>query len=115
MGSLWNRSDQETLEERGWQFLTLDPTADLCEIADALGTPRSTSARRGLVNTLRVTSQSDSRPNSLSSRYGTEAFPYHTDGAIFRTPPRYGIMRLAPGSTSNRPTLLLDFQELKFP
>ena len=34
----------------------------------------------------------NARENSLSSRYGRNAFPWHSDGAIARRPPRYLLM-----------------------
>ena len=115
MRSLWSQSDQESLDQRGWHLLSVDGLVDLHDIAAALGPLRLTTPAREVVTTLRVTGQADSHTNSLSSRHGTGAFPYHTDGAFLRTPPRYGIMRLAPGSTSSRATHLLDFERIRLP
>lgn len=53
--------------------------------------------------------RSDARPNTLSSRYGLEAFPNHTDFAGYDMPARY-IILTAPRA---RPTDTLVFDALE--
>jgi hypothetical protein len=56
------------------------------------------------VTTLRPLSHSHARPNSLSSRYGMEAQPLHTDGAHLIHPP--DVVVLICETTSSIPTRL---------
>src|SRR6202000_1586974 len=44
--------------------------------------------------------------NTLSSRHGTGAFPFHTDGAHWREPPRFLILHCDDDGEATRPTLL---------
>ena len=77
-------------------------------LASALG--RSVPARRGgeATDRLRPTLPQNAPPRSLSATYGLAAFPFHTDGAHHRVPPRFVLMRLADGAASGTPTLLVD-------
>ena len=77
-------------------------------LASALG--RSVPARRGgeATDRLRPTLPQNAAPRSLSATYGLAAFPFHTDGAHHRVPPRFVLMRLADGAASGTPTLLVD-------
>lgn len=45
------------------------------------------------------------RSNTLSSRYGLDAFPWHTDGAAVRNPPRYVLLHAVVSSST--PTELI--------
>lgn len=62
--------------------------------------------RRGdpSVTTLRPSSRGQAHPNSLSSRYGTDAQPLHTDGAHLIRPP--DVVVLICETTSSVPTRL---------
>lgn len=77
-------------------------------IAEFLGFPvsdaRSPDPRR-LISPQTVAT---AKPNTLSSRYGMRAFPFHTDAAYWPIPPRFILFHcLSPGAGS-RPTLLID-------
>lgn len=56
--------------------------------------------------TLRPQTSIEARANTLSSRYGLGEFPWHTDGAIARNPPRWVFLRSANDSLTD--TELLD-------
>lgn len=62
--------------------------------------------RRGdpSINTLRPLSRSQARANSLSSRYGMDAQPLHTDGAHLIHPP--DVVVLLCETTNSTPTRL---------
>jgi hypothetical protein len=73
------------------------------------------SVRNGpIVDTLVPTPREGAKPKSLSALYGLGAFPFHTDSANQRTPPRYLLLRLADGCPSTRPTLLMDTSAMEF-
>ncbi len=77
-------------------------------LARSLGS--AVSARKGgpLFERISPTPRDQASPRSLSSVYGLGAFPFHTDAAHHRVPPRYVAMRLAEGARSNTPTMIVD-------
>lgn len=54
-------------------------------------------------------------PNTLSSRFGLGRFPFHTDAAHWRTPPRYILLYCTNPGRSRRPTLLIDSAAFDLP
>lgn len=95
-----------SLDKDGWSTFT--SFAPLEEVAAKFGLPVPARTGGGLVSALRVADAADGHPNSLTSRHGAGAFPYHTDGAHFALVPRYLVLRLASGTVSHRPTELVD-------
>lgn len=62
------------------------------EIAHSLGQP-TTSRRYGpLIDHLIPNLKDSAKTRSLSAQYGLAAFPWHTDGAYWSTPPRYLVL-----------------------
>src|SRR5215472_17980714 len=98
----------EQIRHRGWTVIDLDVEHDLLDLARAFGTPVPTRRGASSLARLRIWDRDAARPNSLSARYGTAAFPFHTDAAFLRVPPEIGLMRLRPGGASRRPTLFFD-------
>lgn len=74
----------------------------------ALGTPVSVRPGGPATDRLTPVGVEDAQLRSLSAVHGLGAFPYHTDAAHHRLPPRYLVMRLADGACSETPTLLVD-------
>lgn len=68
---------------QGYVFLE---DADAVLVARLLGKP-------GAPKVLRPSRESEADSWSLSGTYGRGAFPWHTDGAISDTPPRWVLMR----------------------
>jgi hypothetical protein len=68
------------------------------------------SGRRGGPTTDRLTPMPAvaAPPRSLSAIFGLSEFPFHTDGAHHRVPPRYLLLRLADGAQAETPTLVAD-------
>ncbi len=106
------REIRHELLKKGWVDFESDPDLSLAFIASELGQP--IPSRRGgpLVDRLTPMSREDARKFSMSASFGLGSFPYHTDGAYFRMPPRFVLLRMAPGFFSQRCTLLLDFLAL---
>jgi L-asparagine oxygenase len=80
------------------------PSADIIEVANEFGIPL-TPWEDGLVQTL--TPRKDADPNTYSGNFGLGDFPFHTDLAHWRRPPRYLLLRCLVGY-NDVPTLLVD-------
>jgi len=73
-------------------------------VANALGQP-ITPWEGGLIQEL--VPRATSTPNTYSGIFGLDRFPFHTDLAHWRLPPRYLLLRCVRGF-ADVPTLLLD-------
>jgi L-asparagine oxygenase len=97
------------LGRHGYVFLrNYRPAADTIAVAREFGSP-VTPWEGGLVQTLipRV----NATPNTYSGIYGLDRFPFHTDLAHWRTPPRYLLLRCVTGYV-DVPTLVMDGRAL---
>jgi hypothetical protein len=103
-----NPEREKELCKRGWTSFSFD--GDLLELASMYGTPVSARIGGSLIDLLRVKTPDKSHPSSLSARFGTGAFPFHTDGAHHEKVPHFLFMRLVEPERSSRKTLLLDFR-----
>jgi L-asparagine oxygenase len=106
---------QQALEQRGYCTLEgMDPTGFL-DFARTLGP--ITVDRRHPEAMRRISPQSESQaePNTLSSRFGFGAFPFHTDAAHWRTPPRFVLLLCLDPGSSGRRTRLIDTATLGDP
>ena len=77
-------------------------------LATRLGSSVSVRRNGPITDQLMPTPSDQAAPRSLSAIYGLGTFPFHTDAAHHRVPPRYVLMRLADGATSTTPTQLVD-------
>lgn len=97
------------ITERGYILIPEHrPGTDIVEIASELGTPL-TPWEGGLVQTL--TPREDAAPNTYSGNFGLGRFPFHTDLAHWRRPPRYLLLRCLIGYR-DVPTSLIDGRTL---
>lgn len=80
------------------------PGADVVAVAEELG-ETLTPWEGGLVQTLTPREKGD--PNTYSGNFGLGAFPFHTDLAHWRIPPRYLLLRCITGYP-DVPTSLVD-------
>ena len=53
-------------------------------------------------------SRSVASPNTLSSRYGVDSFPFHTDGSHWAIPPQFLALYCSNPGNGNRATYLID-------
>lgn len=96
---------KENIARDGYAFVSAYcPWADALEVANALGQPLE-PWEGGTVQDL--VPRSTATPNTYSGIYGLGGFPFHTDLAHWRTPPRYLLLRCVIGY-ADVPTLLLD-------
>ena len=87
--------DSQVIKQKGWTVIPFK--GDILEFARGLGRPVPNRRDGTLIDRLMVIDPKDAIPNSLSSRYGKGAFPFHADGAHHREVPRFLLMRLATG------------------
>jgi L-asparagine oxygenase len=95
----------------GWCSIETCPCANLLEFASDFGKPIASSSKRPFAEILHVTPAKEARPRSLSATYGEGAFPWHTDMAHIRVPPRFTILR-SLSDAGIRPTYLLDSKQI---
>ena len=94
----------ETLEDRGWARVPgITGTSDLLRLATSLGKPVE-NARHALISQLRVVASMEARPMTLSARFGTGAFPLHTDTAFWPVPAKFLVV-LARGDIRRTTTV----------
>lgn len=104
---------RSSLLKKGWVTFDWDGAqADLLKLAKELGEPIPSRKAGNLVDRLIPTTAEQAHIRSMSSLFGEGAFPFHTDAAYLRVPPRFVILRHAEGESVSRPTLLLDSQSL---
>lgn len=95
----------DQIECSGYSFLpTYQPDTDSVTVATGLGSPL-VPWEGGLVQQL--IPRATATPNTYSGIYGLDRFPFHTDLAHWRLPPRYLMLRCLNGY-ADVPTMLID-------
>jgi alpha-ketoglutarate-dependent taurine dioxygenase len=85
---------------------------ELAAIAGGLGEPIPARSTAPVVQDLMPLEVVSAPKKSLSALHGVGSFPFHTDGAHHRQPPRWVVMRCVDPGPANRPTLLVDGAQL---
>lgn len=80
-------------------YALCEPDVPVRELALALGRP-------SLPEQIEPRQASQARKGSLSAEYGLEAFPWHTDGAMARCPPRWVMLHARSVSAQTSTELL---------
>ena len=80
----------------------------LPSIANLLGTIRTDLRNPAFIREIRPEPLSSANPNTLSSRHGMGAFPFHTDCAHWEAPAKYLVLYCAAPGSGGRPTLIID-------
>lgn len=97
------------IADRGYALVSqFRPSTNTSEIARLIGEPL-TPWEGGLVQTL--IPREEAAPNTYSGNFGLHRFPFHTDLAHWRWPPRYLLLRCQIGY-HDVPTLLIDGRTL---
>ncbi|MDR9774714.1 hypothetical protein RJJ65_19030 [Rhizobium hidalgonense] len=100
---------RDQIRKRGYIFFSSHrPNDSVVEISEDFGKPLEPWGD-GFVQTL--VPRSEAAPNSYSGIYGLNRFPFHSDLAHWRTPPRYLLLRCVTGY-ADVPTLLIDGHDL---
>lgn len=89
-------------------FRSHRPNDTIVEIAEHFGKPL-VPWENGLIQML--VPRGEAAPNSYSGLYGLGRFPFHSDLAHWRTPPRYLLLRCITGF-ADVPTLMIDGHDL---
>lgn len=99
------------IQEDGYLFMKeLEPEASSTAVISSLGVPLALGEGPA-IHTIAPAKRENSTPNTYSGIYGLGAFPFHTDLAHWRYPPRYLVLRCVVGF-EDVPTLLLDGDEI---
>jgi L-asparagine oxygenase len=98
----------EELSVKGYVLRSDTTGDDLEETALELGEPVAARGFDPVRQTLTPTTSEAAAAKSLSADHGLGAFPFHTDAAHHRQPPRWIVMRCAEPGPLIRPTLLAD-------
>jgi alpha-ketoglutarate-dependent taurine dioxygenase len=96
------------LDTNGFVVIQGYHSDQLLAFAERLGRPSPDARNPSLVRDLFPRPRSESTTNTLSSRYGTGEFPFHTETAYWRSPARYLFLYCVEPGSGDRPTLLLD-------
>jgi L-asparagine oxygenase len=101
-GTVRDELDQEGI------VITACARAEFESLAAGLG--RLVPAKRGgpVIDQLVPRRREDAPMRSLSGAHGYDEFPFHTDAAHHRLPPRFVALRLQDDAESETPTLLVD-------
>jgi alpha-ketoglutarate-dependent taurine dioxygenase len=100
--------DINELERAGYLCMPGICQTDLTDIAERLGPIRVDPRSPEPVRDIRPQPVHSAKENTLSSRYGTNAFPFHTDTAHWDQPARYLVLYCVDPGEGRRPTLLQD-------
>ncbi|MBK1884675.1 TauD/TfdA family dioxygenase [Luteolibacter pohnpeiensis] len=98
---------RDRLDSEGFLICPGFDYEDLLDLAIELGSPVAESSSGDLVRIISP-GQTANNSNSLSSRYGMAAFPFHTESAYWRVPPRYLMLHCISPGHGNRPTGYID-------
>ncbi len=100
---------RKTLKETGYVVVRAMSEPAVLAVARQLGTPVADVRDDSLYRLISPTDKEIARTNTLSSRYGTGAFPFHTDAAYWRVPADFLLLHCVQPGSGSRPTLLIDF------
>ncbi|WP_426411501.1 TauD/TfdA family dioxygenase [Bradyrhizobium ganzhouense] len=100
--------DVSQLEANGFIFARGVQETDLLDFVQALGNLRVDPRSPIPVRDIRPQPPNAAKANTLSSRYGTDAFPFHTDTAHWDQPARYLVLFCVDPGEGQRETLLQD-------
>jgi alpha-ketoglutarate-dependent taurine dioxygenase len=110
--TLLSSDDRQRLKREGYVVIQGVNAEDLLPTAREIGRPYPDPRDRVLVKTIRPQPETLASTNTLSSRYGTGAFPLHTEAAYLPRPPRYFLLYCVSAGSGGRTTTLLDSTSL---
>ncbi|MCH8487533.1 MAG: TauD/TfdA family dioxygenase [Candidatus Cyclonatronum sp.] len=100
--------DYDLLLENGYFELSVQDS-ELYSIAKRLGEIQPSRIDGPDIDLIQPKTIDEAHPHSLSANYGTGTLPFHTDGAYFKRPPKYIILRcLKISSNKATPTILIN-------
>jgi len=103
---------RERLDREGYCLIYEVDAKDLLIFARGLGRPQHDPRDRLLVKDIRPQPENVANANTLSSRYGMGAFPFHTEAAYLPRPPMFLLLYCVNPGSGGRTTVLLDSVDL---
>jgi alpha-ketoglutarate-dependent taurine dioxygenase len=103
---------REPLDRDGYCLIHDVDSKDLLHWASIVGRPQQDPRDRVLVKDIRPQPEMVANPNTLSSRYGMGAFPFHTEAAYISRPPKYLLLYCVNPGIGGRNTIVLDSAHL---
>ena len=100
------------LRENGFFYAREIAPVQLADIASGLGIITKDRRAPEAFRSISPERIESARPNTLSSRYGLGAFPFHTDAAHWTTPPDYVMLFCKNPGRGGRCTQLVDTHNL---
>jgi hypothetical protein len=100
-----------SLRAHGFHYQPGVEARDCLAVANSLGVPVGDARNPEPLRLIRPQPLDKAKTNTLSSRYGLGAFPFHTDAAYWPIPPRFILFYCVNPGSGDRPTLLVDPQE----
>jgi len=102
----------DQLSAQGFAILRDRTRRDILDVGTGIGNPIPEPRDGVLIKELQPRDSDSALRNTLSARYGTGAFPFHTEAAYWLCPPNYWVLFCENPSSGKRPTLLVDGSEL---
>lgn len=102
--------DLDKLERHGFVFQRGFHAEDLLVFSERIGPIRYDPRSPELIREILPQQVVDAKKNTLSSRYGTGSFPFHTDCAHWDRPAQYLLLFCVNPGEGRRQTLLQDSQ-----
>lgn len=96
------------ISSTGYTVLDVDCLEDVIGFVARLGPITADARNPDPYRRIRPQTLDRANPNTLSSRYGTGRFPFHTDAAHWKVPPEYVILFCEASGSGERPTELID-------
>jgi hypothetical protein len=112
-GGMLTETDLQRLQERGFCLLPRVAVAEFKPVAAGLGTPCATRRDGSIIDTLVPKQKVDAQPGTISSHHGLGQFPWHSDGAVDRDPPRFVLLRAETVDDQSATTDVLDLSSLR--
>jgi len=105
---------KKEIENIGYWIGEIQSNERFLQLGEKLGNLSNSRSNGNFIDELIPKSKIETKQNSLSKIYGLSEFPYHTDGAYQKNPPRYIALRYIGKVKSKSPTRIkiFDFELL---
>ena len=98
------------LQLKGWCIIEKLEESDFILLSKMFGEPVIEDYSGNIIEELRIKEEDTNNKGSWANIYQAGEYPFHTDMAYYKIPPKFLFLRLKQGCTSNRKTVLFDIQ-----
>jgi len=95
--------------KKGWCFFRVNHYTELPKIVHCFSKSQSKDLCEKSISELLVKSKGEAKRHSLSAVFGRGRFPFHTDGAHLKKPPRFILLHARIADETIRPTIFKPF------